>query len=65
MFDAGCVARPEVSPCFRRALWISLVVDAVIFAVGIVRALRSGSVSLLADAVDFGRDAGGDPSGAG
>ena len=55
--DAGCGTRTAVSPRFRRALWIALVVNAVMFVVEIVGGLRSGSVSLLADAVDFGGDA--------
>jgi Co/Zn/Cd efflux system component len=44
-------------PGFRRALWIALVVNGAFFAIEIVAGLRSGSVSLLADAVDFGGDA--------
>lgn len=60
---AGCCAgscasdKGAVSPRFRKALWVALVINALMFAVEIVGGLRSGSVSLLADAVDFAGDA--------
>jgi Co/Zn/Cd efflux system component len=41
----------------RRALWIALVVNALMFGIEIVAGLKSGSVSLLADAIDFFADA--------
>ncbi|MBE0595373.1 MAG: cation transporter [Gemmatimonadales bacterium] len=44
-------------PGFRRALWIALLVNAAMFAVEIGAGLHSGSVALLADAIDFGGDA--------
>jgi Co/Zn/Cd efflux system component len=53
----GCSAAPPVSPRFRRALWIALVVNGLMFLVEIFGGLKSGSVSLLADAVDFAGDA--------
>ncbi|MCC6611637.1 MAG: cation transporter [Burkholderiales bacterium] len=46
-----------VGPRFRRALWVALAVNAVMFLVEIAGGLKSGSVSLLADAVDFAGDA--------
>lgn len=46
-----------VNPRFRRALWIALVVNVLMFGVEIAGSLVSGSVSLLADAVDFAGDA--------
>jgi len=46
-----------VSPRYRRVLWIALVVNTLMFLVEIVGGLKSGSVSLLADAVDFAGDA--------
>lgn len=46
-----------VAPGFRRVLWIALAVNALMFAVEIAAGLRSGSVSLLADAIDFFGDA--------
>lgn len=49
-------AKAFVSPRFRRALWVALAINALMFLVEIVGGLRSGSVSLLADAVDFAGD---------
>ena len=46
-----------VSPRYRRALWIALWVNAAMFAVEIAGGAASGSVSLLADALDFAGDA--------
>ncbi|MGE3347743.1 MAG: cation transporter [Ramlibacter sp.] len=40
-------------PRYRRILWIALIVNAAMFFVEIASGLRSGSVSLLADAIDF------------
>lgn len=45
------------SPKFRRALWIALWVNALMFVVDVLASQRSGSVSLLADAIDFAGDA--------
>ncbi|TFZ06251.1 cation transporter [Ramlibacter henchirensis] len=42
---------------YARALWIALAVNAGMFAIEIAAGLRSGSVSLLADAIDFFGDA--------
>jgi Co/Zn/Cd efflux system component len=57
----SCCAVPEgkqaVSPRYRRVLWIALAVNAAMFAVEIAGSLASGSVSLLADGVDFAGDA--------
>lgn len=52
-----CTSQTQVTKGFRRALWVALVVNAVMFGVEIVGGLRAGSVSLLADAVDFAGDA--------
>jgi Co/Zn/Cd efflux system component len=60
---AGCCSghctnsEPSVDPRFRKALWIALWVNALMFGVEIVGGLHAGSVSLLADAVDFAGDA--------
>lgn len=54
---SSCSTHHAVSPRFRQALWIALAVNAVMFAVEILGGLQSGSVSLLADAVDFAGDA--------
>ncbi|MES2401642.1 MAG: cation transporter [Pseudomonadota bacterium] len=45
------------NPRYRRILWIALVVNAAMFAVEIGAGFKSGSVSLLADAIDFFGDA--------
>ncbi|HKQ30033.1 MAG TPA: cation transporter [Burkholderiales bacterium] len=61
MFVAGHCCAPasgaSVDPRFRRALWIALVVNAVMFAIEIAGGVTADSVSLLADAVDFLGDA--------
>ena len=51
------VRATEFPPRYRKALWAALVINAVMFAVEIIGGLQSGSVSLLADAVDFAGDA--------
>lgn len=56
--NGGCSASTtQVSPRYRRALWVALVVNTLMFGVEIVGGMRAGSVSLLADAVDFAGDA--------
>lgn len=50
-------ARPAVDPRFRKALWIALIVNAAMFLVEIGASASSGSVSLLADSIDFFGDA--------
>ncbi len=45
------------SPRYRKILWIALVVNLAMFAVEIGAGFRSGSTSLLADAIDFFGDA--------
>ncbi len=45
-------------PRYRRVLWIALVINAAMFFVEVGAGYRSGSVSLLADAIDFAGDAG-------
>ena len=52
-----CASQTTISPRFRKALWAALIINAVMFVVEIVGGLKSGSVSLLADAVDFAGDA--------
>ena len=44
-------------PRYRRILWIALLVNAAMFLVEIVAGWRAGSLSLLADAIDFAGDA--------
>ena len=45
------------SPRYRRVLWAALIINAAMFGIELAGGLRSGSVSLLADAVDFFGDA--------
>lgn len=53
---SACSKAP-VNPRFRRALWVALAINAAMFAVEITGGVKSGSVSLFADAVDFAGDA--------
>ena len=46
-----------IPPGYRRVLWIALAVNALMFAVEIGAGIAAGSVSLLADAIDFLGDA--------
>ena len=56
--SGGCSAdKPPVDPVYRRILWIALSVNALMFGVELVGGWAAGSVSLLADAVDFFGDA--------
>ncbi len=53
---ASCCSAPEPktpTPGFRRALWIALWVNLAMFLVEGAASFQSGSVSLLADAIDF------------
>lgn len=49
--------KPVVDPKYRKVLWIALVLNAVMFAVEFGASWTSGSVSLLADSIDFLGDA--------
>ena len=53
----ACSTRVASTPRYRRALWIALWVNALMFCVEIAGGIMAGSVSLLADAVDFAGDA--------
>jgi Co/Zn/Cd efflux system component len=56
--SGGCAPSPALpDPRFRRALWVALVVNALMAGVEFAGGLQAGSVSLLADAVDFAGDA--------
>ncbi len=56
--SGGCASdKPPVDPKYRRILWIALVVNLAMFVVEIAAGWAAGSVSLLADAVDFMGDA--------
>ena len=51
-------AQPVIDTRYRQALWIALLLNALMFAVELGGSWVSGSVSLLADAIDFFGDAG-------
>ncbi|MBQ0944606.1 cation transporter [Ideonella sp. 4Y16] len=55
--DTACTA-PATDPRWRRALWIALVLNAAMFVIELGASWSSGSVSLLADSIDFFGDAG-------
>lgn len=55
--SSGCNAAPPPDPRYRRALWIALWVNALMFVVELAGGWAAGSVALLADAVDFLGDA--------
>jgi Co/Zn/Cd efflux system component len=50
-------ANEAADPRYRRILWVALVVNFAMFVIEIGAGLQSGSVALLADAVDFFGDA--------
>jgi cation diffusion facilitator family transporter len=62
--SASCCSTPSVAssqpvdPHYRRVLWVALVLNAVMFFVEFGASWTSGSVSLLADSIDFFGDAG-------
>ncbi len=53
----ACETRPT-NPAYRRALWVALVLNALMFGVELFSSFAAESVSLLADAIDFLGDAG-------
>jgi Co/Zn/Cd efflux system component len=56
--SGGCSSdKPPVDPTYRRILWVALAVNAGMFGVELFSGWAAGSVSLLADAVDFFGDA--------
>ena len=56
--SGGCASdKPPVDPKYRRILWVALVVNLAMSGVEIAAGWAAGSVSLLADAVDFMGDA--------
>lgn len=50
-------ATTAIPPGYRRVLWIALAVNLLMFFVEVLAGIRAGSVSLLADAIDFFGDA--------
>lgn len=55
--SCGKIGAPPVDPVVRRILWIVLIANAAMFAVEILGGHAIGSLSLQADALDFGADA--------
>ncbi|WP_297461854.1 cation transporter [Ferrovum sp.] len=55
--NSACAPQTTLGPRYRKALWIALIINVAMFAVEIGGGLKSGSVSLFADAVDFAGDA--------
>lgn len=47
----------SVSPTYKKVLWVALVVNLGMFIVEVASGLKAGSVSLLADSLDFFGDA--------
>ena len=47
----------SADPRYRRVLWIALLLNAAMFVVELAAGVQAGSVSLLADAIDFFGDA--------
>ncbi len=48
---------PAIAPRFRRVLWIALFINTAMFGVEVAGSVHSGSIALLADAIDFAGDA--------
>ena len=53
----ACKPTSSVSPKFRKALWVALVLNALMFFVEIIGGSHARSVALWADALDFAGDA--------
>ena len=49
--------RSASSPRYRKILWVALIINLAMFGIEIGAGFKSGSVSLLADAIDFFGDA--------
>ncbi|MBA2960809.1 MULTISPECIES: cation transporter [Ramlibacter] len=54
--NSSCSA-PTVDPRYRKALWVALGLNALMFIVELGASWSSGSVSLMADSIDFFGDA--------
>lgn len=58
--DSACSSAANnaaLSPRYRKILWMALAVNLAMFVVEVIGGWRAGSVSLLADAIDFFGDA--------
>jgi len=54
---AACSAETAASSRYRKVLWVALVINLTMFFVEVLGGFKSGSVSLMADAIDFFGDA--------
>lgn len=55
--DDGCDAEKMQTTRYRKVLWIALAINLAMFFVEVLGGFSSGSVSLMADAIDFFGDA--------
>jgi cation diffusion facilitator family transporter len=55
--SASSCSTPTVDPRYRKALWVALGLNALMFVVELGASWSSGSVSLMADSIDFFGDA--------
>ena len=55
--DHDAEAKSASNPRYRRILWVALIINLAMFGVEIGAGFKSGSTSLLADAIDFFGDA--------
>ncbi len=55
--SSSCSSTTTLSARYRKVLWMALIINVAMFVVEIVAGLNSGSVSMLADAIDFAGDA--------
>ena len=57
MTDCGCSPPPPETSAQKQALWIALVLNAIMFVVEVYSGIRGNSTSLLADGLDMLSDA--------
>ena len=55
--DTPPVASIANLPRYRRVLWVALLLNLAMFAIELLAGIQAGSLSLLADAIDFAGDA--------
>jgi Co/Zn/Cd efflux system component len=56
--SGSCSSQPPPDKRYRKVLWVALLINILMFGVELLSSFASGSVSLLADSVDFLGDAG-------
>ncbi len=55
--DSGCSSNTLITPRYQKILMIALAINAAMFIIEVVGGFNAGSVSLMADAIDFFGDA--------